>query len=244
MPLTRGTFAPATATQAGGVGFVPSPSAGDQGKYLQGDGTFGGPLFNKLQVPSARYIGPLVAYGGAGSTRGLQSFNVYVVPVYSNASRTISEIVFQVTTASGATGTPTMEVALYNCSTTTGLPTTQVTNSLKTGIDPTTTGVKTLTYSPTFVMPAGVSFVAIKVKASSANNNTNVRSMDGTGRESAFFSAIANGWPANPTTSNYAATVPFISVGDNVSLASDYTSSGSFLYASFGEPFVAVFLKT
>ena len=65
-----------------------------------------------------------------------------------------------------------------------------------------------------------------------------------TKRESAFFSAIANGWPANPTTSNYAATVPFISVGDNVSLASDYTSSGSFLYASFGEPFVAVFLKT
>ena len=243
MPLSRGTFAPATATQAGGVGFVPSPAAGEQGKYLQGDGTFGGPLFNKLQVPSDRYIGPLVAYGGAGSTRSLQSFNVYLVPVYSNANRIISEIVFQVTTASGATGTPTVEVALYNCSTTSGLPTTRIADSLKTGIDPTTIGVKTLTYSPTFVMPAGVSFVAIKVKATATNNATNVRSMDGTGRESAFFSAIANGWPASPTTSNYAATVPFISVGDNVALASDYTSS-SFLYANFGEPFVAIFLKT
>ena len=243
MPLTRGTFAPATATQAGGVGFVPSPSAGDQGKYLQGDGTFGGPLFNKLQVPSDRYIGPLVAYGGAGGTRTLISFYVYFVPVYSNANRSISEIVFQVTTASGATGTPTMEVALYNCSSTSGLPTTRIADSLKTGIDPTTTGVKTSTFSPAFTMPAGVSFVGIKVKATASNNNTVVRSMEGNGRENAFFSSIANGWPANPTTSFYGTSVPFFIAGDNVSLASDYTSS-SFSYEVFGSNFVAVFLKT
>jgi len=243
MPLTRGTFAPATATQAGGVGFVPAPSAGDQGKYLQGDGTFGGPLFNKLQVPSDRYIGPLVAYGGAGSTRTLVSFYVYFVPVYSNANRSISEIVFEVTTASGATGTPTMEIALYNCSSTTGLPTTQITNSLKTGISPTSTGVKTSTFSPSFTMPSGVSFVGIKVKATSANNATGVRSMDGNGRETAFFSSIANGWPTNPTTTYYGSAVPYFQAGDNVGLASDYTSA-SFTYAVFGENFVAVFLKT
>jgi len=243
MPLSRGTFAPATATQAGGVGFVPSPSAGDQGKYLQGDGTFGGPLFNKLQVPSDRYIGPLVAYGGAGSTRTLNSFYVYFIPVYSNGNRSISEIVFQVTTASGATGTPTMEVALYNCSSASGLPTTRVTDSLKTGIDPTTTGVKTLTFSPAFTMPAGISFVGIKVKPTVSNNATGVRAMDGTGRESAFFSAIANGWPTNPTSASYAATVPYFIAGDNVGLAADYTSS-SFSYQNFGESFIAVFLKT
>ena len=243
MPLTRGTFAPATSTQAGGVGFVPSPAAGDQGKYLQGDGTFGGPLFNKLQVPSSRYIGPLVAYGVAGSTKTLNSFYVYLVPVYSNGNRSISEVVFQVTTASGATGTPTMEVALYNCSTTTGLPTTRVADSLKTGIDPTTTGVKTSTFSPAFTMPAGISFVAIKVKATANNAATIVRSMEGTGRESAFFSAIANGWPANPTTNFYGAAVPIVIVGDNVGLASDYTS-GDFSYSSFPDSFAAVFLKT
>ena len=243
MPLSRGTFAPATSTQAGGVGFVPSPAAGDQGRYLQGDATFGGPLFNKLQVPSDRYIGPLVAYGGAGSTRTLNSFYVYFVPVYSNANRSISEIVFQITTASGATGTPTMEVALYNCSSTSGLPTTRIADSLKTGIDPTTTGVKTSTFSPAFTMPAGISFVGIKVKPTVSNNATGVRAMDGTGRESAFFSAIANGWPANPTSSSYAATVPFFIAGDNVGLAADYTSS-SFSYQNFGESFVAVFLKT
>ena len=243
MPLTRGTFAPATSTQAGGVGFVPSPAAGDQGKYLQGDGTFGGPLFNKLQVPSARYIGPLVAYGGAGGTRSIISFYVYFVPVYSNGNRSISEIVFQVTTASGATGAPTMEVALYNCSSTSGLPTTRIADSLKTGIDPTTTGVKTSTYSPAFTMPAGVSFVGIKVKATASNNNTVVRSMEGNGRENAFFSSIANGWSANPTSSFYGTSVPYFIAGDNVSLASDYTSS-SFDYEVFGSNFVAVFLKT
>jgi len=243
MPLFRGTFAPATSTQAGGVGFVPSPAAGDQGKYLQGDGTFGGPLFNKLQVPSDRYIGPLVAYGGAGSTKTLNSFYVYFVPVYSNANRSISEIVFQVTTASGATGTPTMEVALYNCSSTSGLPTTRVADSLKTGIDPTTTGVKTSTFSPAFIMPAGISFVGIKVKPTVSNNNTVVRAMEGTGRENAFFSSIANGWPASPTTNFYGSSVPYFIAGDNVGLASDYTSS-SFSYNVFGDGFVAIFLKT
>jgi len=243
MPLTRGTFAPATATLAGGVGFVPSPAAGEQGRYLQGDGTFGGPLFNKLQVPSNRYIGPLVAYGGAGSTRTLNSFYVYFIPVYSNANRSISEIVFEVTTASGATGTPTMEIALYNCSSTTGLPTTQVTNSLKTGISPTSTGVKTSTYSPAFTMPAGISFVGIKVKPTVNNNATGVRSMDGNGRENAFFSSVANGWSANPTSSYYGTSVPYFIAGDNVGLASDYTSS-SFDYEVYGSNFVAVFLKT
>jgi hypothetical protein len=243
MPLTRGTFAPATATQAGGVGFVPSPAAGEQGRYLQGDGTFGGPLFNKLQVPSNRYIGPLVAYGGAGGTRSLISFYVYFIPVYSNGNRSISEIVFEVTTASGATGTPTMEIALYNCSSTSGLPTTQVTNSLKTGISPTSTGVKTSTYSPAFTMPAGISFVGIKVKASASNNNTSVRSMEGNGRENAFFSSVANGWSANSTSSFYGTSVPYFIAGDNVSLASDYTSS-SFDYEVYGANFVAVFLKT
>ena len=92
-------------------------------------------------------------------------------------------------------------------------------------------------------MPAGVSFVGIKVKPTVSNNATGVRAMDGTGRESAFFSAIANGWPTNPTSSSYAATVPYFLAGDNVGLASDYTSS-SFAYANFGESFVAIFLKT
>jgi hypothetical protein len=243
MALFRGTFKAASATQAGGVGFIPAPAAGEQGRYLQGDGTFGGPLFNKLQVPSDRYIGPLVAYGGAGSTRTLNSFYVYFIPVYSNGNRSISEVVFQVTTASGATGTPTIELALYNCSSTSGLPTTRITDSLKTGIDPTTTGVKTSTFSPAFTMPAGISFVGIKVKPTVSNNATGVRAMDGTGRESAFFSAIANGWPTNPTSSSYAATVPYFIAGDNVGLAADYTSS-SFSYQNFGESFIAVFLKT
>lgn len=243
MPLTRGTFAPATATQAGGVGFVPSPAAGEQLRYLQGDGTFGGPLFNKLQVPSARYIGPLVAYGGAGGTRQVGSFTVIFVPIYSNGSRSISEVVFQVTTASGATGSPTMELAMYN-SGSSGFPTTRISDSLKTGIDPTTTGVKTLSYSPSFTIPAGISWCGIKVKTDGAtNNNTRVRSMDGTGRESAFLASVGFGWSNNPTTSNYASSTPQIGVGEATALASDYTST-NWEYAAFGMEYVAVFLKT
>jgi hypothetical protein len=243
MPLTRGTFAPATATQAGGVGFVPSPAAGEQLRYLQGDGTFGGPLFNKLQVPSDRFIGPLVAYGGAGSTRAVGSFTVLFTPIYSNGSRSISQVVFQVTTASGATGSPTMELAMYN-SGSSGFPTTRISDSLKTGIDPTTTGVKTLSYSPSFTIPAGISWCGIKVKTDGAtNNNTRVRSMDGTGREAAFLASIGFGWPNNPTTNNYASSTPISGVGEATALASDYTSA-SFQYETFGAEYIAVFLKT
>ena len=243
MPLTRGTFAPATATQAGGVGFVPSPAAGEQLRYLQGDGTFGGPLFNKLQVPSDRYIGPLVAYGSAGGTRSLGSFTVLFVPIYSNGSRSISQVVFEVTTASGATGSPTMEVAMYN-SGSNGFPTTRISDSLKTGIDPTTTGVKTLSYSPSFTIPAGISWCGVKVKTDGAtNNNTRVRSMDGTGRESAFLASVGFGWPNNPTTNFYASSTPQAAVGEATALASDYTSA-SWSYGNFGMEYVAIFLKT
>jgi len=235
-------LAGATTTNDGKSGLVPAPAAGENVKYLQGDGTFGGPLFNNFEIPSARYIGPLVGYGGAGGTRTLGSFNVYFVPVYSNKSRSISEIVIQVTTASGATGTPTIELAAYNIDSN-GFPTTRITNSLVTGIDAQTTGVKTSTLSPAFTLPAGVSMIGIKVKASSGNNNTAVRTMDGSGRENSFVASVAFGWPASPTTSNYNCAVPFITVGDNVALASTYVGS-SFSYSVFGENFVAVFLKT
>jgi len=232
----------ATSSAAGTAGLVPAPAAGENIKYLQGDGTYGGPLFNNIEIPSSRYIGPLIAYGGAGTTRSLVSFYVYFVPVYSNKSRSISEIVIQVTTASGATGAPTIELAAYNINSN-GFPTTRIANSLVTGIDAQTTGVKTSTLSPSFTLPAGLSMIGIKVKASSGNNNTSVRSMDGSGRENSFISSVAFGWPSSPTSSNYNCSVPYFSAGDNVGLASTYVGS-SFDYNLFGDGFVAVFLKT
>lgn len=235
-------FVGATSSVAGSSGLVTAPAAGEQGRYLQGDGNYGGPLFNNIEIPSARYIGPLIAYGGAGTTRTLVSFYVYFIPVYSNKSRSISEVVLQVTTASGATGTPTIEVAAYNINSN-GFPTTRIANSLTTGIDAQTTGVKTLSYSPSFTLPAGISLMGVKVKASSGNNNTAVRAMDGTGRENSFLCSVAFGWPANPTTGNYNCAIPYVGVGDNVALASDYTGA-SFSYNSFGENYVAIFLKT
>jgi hypothetical protein len=232
----------ATSSIAGTAGLVPAPEAGNQNRYLQGDGLYGGPLFNNIEIPAARYIGPLIAYGGAGTTKQLISFYVLFVPVYSNKARSISEIKLQVTTASGATGAPTIEVALYNTDTN-GFPTTRITNSLTTGIDAQTAGVKTLTYSPSFTIPPGISMAGIKVKASASNNNTFVRSMDGSGRENSFLASVAFGWPNNPTTTNYNCAVPYVSVGDSVGLASDYTGS-SFSHSLFGENFVAIFLKT
>lgn len=240
---SRNSVKGATPSAAGTAGLVPQPAAGEQNRYLQGDGTYGGPLFNNLEVPSARWIGPLVAYGGAGSTRLVGSFTVLFTPIYSNKSRSISQIVLEITTASGATGSPTMEVAMYN-SGPNGFPTTRISNSLTTGISTTTTGVRTLSYSPSFTIPAGISWCGVKVKTDgTTNNNTRVRSMDGVGRESAFLASIGFGWPNNPTTNNYASSTPVVGVGEGTELASDYTSA-SWSYETFGAEYIAVFLKT
>lgn len=233
----------ATSSVAGSSGLVTAPAAGEQGRYLQGDGTYGGPLFNNFEVPSSRYLGPLVAYGGNGSTRAVGSFTAIFTPIYSNKSRSISEIKIEVTTASGATGSPTTEVAMFNCDSS-GFPTTRISNSLTVGIDQTTTGVKTLTYSPSFTIPAGISWFGIKVKTNgTTNNNTRFRSMDGVGRESSFLGAIAFGFSNNPTTSSYAFGMPQIGVGEATALASDYTGV-NWTYPVFGGEFISVFLKT
>jgi len=237
------TFVGATSSVAGSSGLVTAPAAGEQGRYLQGDGTYGGPLFNNFEVPSSRYLGPLVAHGGGGNTRIVGSFTVVFTPFYSNKSRSISEIKIEVTTASGATGSPTTEVAMFNCDSS-GFPTTRISDSLTVGIDQTTTGVKTLTYSPSFTIPAGISWLGMKVKTNgTTNNNTRFRSMDGTGRESAFLGAIAFGFSNNPTTNNYGFGMPQAGVGEGTALASDYTGT-SWSYSNFGGEFIAAYLKT
>jgi len=205
-------------------------------------------LFGDLAVPSDRSVAPLVAYGASANACFLVSSYVSFTPIYTNVPRVITTLQFIVTTAASATGTPALQIAMYNCRPNRLAPSTRIENTLTTGIVATTTGVKTITFSPTWVLPKGISFFGMNLKATSSNNTCNIRGFDGTGRQGAFLGNIGAGFDGtNPTNQYSQAGVPFINHGENASLSSDYSST-VMDYSSIGADradtnYVGVFLK-
>jgi len=208
----------------------------------------GNKLFGDLAVPSSRCIGPFGSYGSNANSLFLVSSYLSLTPIYTNTARTITTLKFEVTTAATATGTPLIQIAMYNCRSNQLAPSTIIANTLTTGIDPTTTGVKTITFSPTWVLPKGLSFFAMGIRATVSNNTCYVRGYDGNGREGSFIGNIGAGWPeTNPTTQYNNAGVPYVFIGENTSLSSDYSST-TIDYVGVGgsntvSSYVGVFLK-
>jgi len=205
-------------------------------------------LFGDLAVPSDRCIGPMAAYGSNANPLFMVSSYASFTPIYTNVPRTITTLKFEVTTAATSTGTPLIQIAMYNCRPNQLAPSTQIANTLTTGIVPTTTGVKTITFSPTWVLPKGISFFAMNIKATVDNNTCYVRGMDGTGRQGAFLGNIGAGFDGtNPTAQYSIAGTPYIFIGNNVALASDYSSTTpDYSYIGADRPdtnYVGVFLK-
>jgi len=205
-------------------------------------------IFGNLAVPSSRCVGPMAAYGSNATGLFLVSSYVSFTPIYTNTARTITTLEFLVSTAATATGTPLIQTAIYNCKPNQLAPGTQIANTLTTGIDPTTTGVKTITFSPTWTLPKGISFFAMNIKATASNNTCYVRGYDGSGREGGLLGNIGAGWPGtNPTNQYNNAGVPYIFIGENANLSSDYTATTT-EYAGVGgsathAAYVGVFLK-
>ena len=116
MPLSRGTFAPATATQAGGVGFVPSPAAGDQGKYLRGDSTFKSISANLAPpTPTRRANG--ISFVGADATYNTRTTNsgfVLFSPIYIRETK--SYTTFSVYISSSGAASSLGKIAVYSIS--------------------------------------------------------------------------------------------------------------------------------
>ena len=205
-------------------------------------------IFGDLAVPSDRHIAPLVAYGSSANALTIISSYASFTPIYTNAPRTITTLQFIVTTAASATGTPSIQIAMYNCRPNQLAPSTRIENTLTTGIVATSTGVKTVTFSPTWILPKGITFFSINVRASSSNNTCNIRGFDGTGRQGALIGNIGAGFDGtNPTNQYSQAGVPYITIGENVALSSDY-SSATIEYSGTGADradtnYVGVFLK-
>jgi hypothetical protein len=205
-------------------------------------------MFGNLTVPSARCVGPMAAYGSNANPLTLISTYVSFTPVYTNTARTVTTLQFIVTTLATATGTPSIQIAAYNCRPNQLAPSTQIVNTLVSGIDATTTGVKTITFSPNWTLPKGVSFVAMNLKATADNNTCAVRGLDGSGREGGLLGSIGAGWDGtNPTNQYSISGIPYIFVGNNATLAADYTSSTTD-YTTIGNArtdcsYAGVFLK-
>jgi hypothetical protein len=205
-------------------------------------------IFGDLAVPSTRSVGAMAAYGSNANALNLISSFASFTPIYTNVPRIITTLKFEVTTGASATGSPLIQIAMYNCRINQLAPSTQIANTLTTGIDPTTTGVKTITFSPTWLLPKGLSFFACNIKATSSNNTCNIRGYDGTGRGNALLGNIGAGFDGtNPTTQYTIPGVPYISIGENTALAGDY-SSATIAYSSVGADrpdtcYIGVFLK-
>jgi len=184
-------------------------------------------IFGNLAVPSDRCVAPLVGYGSNGANAlMINSSYASFTPIYTNVPKVITTLQFIVTTAASATGTPSIQIAMYNCRPNQLAPSTRIENTFTTGIVATTTGVKTVTFSPTWVLPKGITFFSIHVKATSSNNTCNMRGFDGVGREGALLGSIGAGFDGtNPTNQFAQAGVPYIIIGENTDLSSDYSST-------------------
>lgn len=205
-------------------------------------------IFGDLAVPSDRCVAPLAAYGSSANACSIISSYAAFSPIYTNVPKVITTLQFIVTTAASATGTPSIQIAMYNCRPNQLAPSTRIENTHTTGIVATTTGVKTVTFSPTWVLPKGITFFAINVKATSSNNTCNVRGFDGTGRQGAFLGNIGAGFDGtNPTNQFSQAGIPYIIIGENTDLSSDYSSTGVSFSATGADRadtnYVGVFLK-
>lgn len=205
-------------------------------------------IFGDLAVPSDRCIAPLFAYGSNASALTLISSYASFTPIYTNVPKVITTLQFIVTTGATATGTPSIQIAMYNCRPNQLAPSTRIENTLTTGIVATTTGVKTVTFSPTWILPKGITFFGMNIKATSSNNTCAVRGFDGTGRQGAFLGSIGSGFDGtNPTNQFSQAGIPFLIIGEDTNLSSDYSSTGiSFSIGGANRAdtnYVGVFLK-
>ena len=205
-------------------------------------------IFGDLAVPTTRCVGPIAAYGSNANALNLISSYASFTPIYTNTPRVVTTIQFLVTNAATSTGTPLIQFAMYLCRPNQLAPSTQIPNTFTQGIVPTTTGVKTTTFSPTFVLPKGISFFGMNIKATADNNTCSVRGFDGSGREGGLLGSIGAGFDgSSPTTQFSISGIPYISIGNNTNLLSDYTST-SVDYSNIGNArpdssYVGVFLK-
>lgn len=188
------------------------------------------PSFTNTSVPSDRYIGPFMAHGRCDSTNPLYNYYTNYGVYFLNSPKTISTAKFQVITAMTNTGTPVIQLAFYYPANVNGQVRVgvQIPNSLSTGIDAATTGVKTVTYGTSWQAPRGIFFMAIKATGSTLSESGTIRSFTiNSGTNDYIWSQFMGGFPSATPTAQYgtpAFPIPS-SYGNTTNLLADFTST-------------------
>ena len=195
------------------------------------------PSFTNTSVPSDRYIGPFMAHGRCDGTNSLYNYYTGFATYFLNSPKTISTAKFEVVTAMTNTGTPVIQLAFYYPANVNGQVRVgvQIPNSLATGIDAATTGVKTASYGTSWQAPSGIFFALIKATGSTLNNSGTIRSFNiNSGTNDYIFSQFMGGFSSATPTAQYgtpAFPVPS-SYGQTQNLLTDYTGT-SVDYSAF-----------
>lgn len=193
--------------------------------------------FSNTSVPSDRFIGPFMAHGRCDGTVSLYNYYTNYGVYFLNSPKTISTAKFEIVTAMTNTGTPVIQVAFYYPASVSGQVRVgvQIPNSLSTGIDAATTGVKTVSYGTSWQAPRGIFFMAIKATGSSLNNSGTLRSFGiNSGTNDYIWSQFMGGFPSATPTAQYgtpAFPIPS-SYGNTTNLLADFTST-SLDYGTF-----------
>jgi hypothetical protein len=194
------------------------------------------PSFTNTSVPSNRYIGPFIAHGRCDRTNSLYNYYTNYATYFLNSPKTITTAKFEIITAMTNTGTPVIQVAFYYPAIVNGQVRlgVQIPNSLATGIDATTTGVKTVSYGTSWQAPRGIFFMALKATGSTLNNSGTIRSFSiDSGTNDYIFSQFMGGFPSETPTALYG-TPAFPqpdSVGNTQDLLTDFTNTSVFYEA-------------
>jgi hypothetical protein len=186
--------------------------------------------FSNTSVPSNRFIGPFMAHGRCDQTNSLYNYYTNYGVYFLNSPKTISTAKFEVVTAMTNTGTPVIQVAFYYPANVDGQVRVgvQIPNSLSTGIDAATTGVKTVSYGTSWQAPSGIFFMAIKATGSTLNNSGTIRSFSiNSGTNDYIYSQFMGGFPSATPTAQYgtpAFPIP-TSYGNTTNLLADFTNT-------------------
>jgi hypothetical protein len=176
MALFRGIFQAATTALAGGVGFVPAPTAGKSSRALFTNSSFAElPIFPQLKNTDAgAYISSYNAYdsgGGSTQTIKVRTFALLYVP----ADGSIDTLGFATSTAPSPAFNA--HVAIWNCSET-GYPDTLVVGGIvpsgllgfvTVGVAVTATPITRGFYYISFTADATTSANAVRARASQSN---------------------------------------------------------------------------
>jgi hypothetical protein len=188
------------------------------------------PSFTNTSVPSDRYIGPFSSYGRCDQTNSLYNYGFNFGVYFLNSPKTISTAKFEVVTAMTNTGTPVIQLAFYYPANVDGEVRigVQIPNSLATGIDAATTGVKTVSYGTSWQAPRGIFFMVLKSTGSTLNNSGTIRSFNSNlGISDYLWAQFMGGFPSATPTAQYGTPAfprPNL-FGQTQALLSDFTST-------------------